>query len=135
MFIESGIVSEGSIKGILSGKHYNRSVLCHKIMYEALQRLRFQAFLDSRTEDDQEDISLFIESMSSSFPQDTFLSDSIESPKMQEIIQSYELFINDMSGKSRKFSFWSMYIKMAGNLYSKMFCNSLYNQSLQQFVF
>ena len=127
VFIESGIVSEGSIKGILSGKHYNRSVLCHKIMYEALQRLRFQAFLDSRTEDDQEDISLFIESMTSSFPQDTFLSDSIESPKMQEIIQSYELFINDMSGKSRTFSFWSMYIKMAGNLYSKMFCNSLYN--------
>ena len=24
MFIESGIVSEGSIKGVLSGKHYNR---------------------------------------------------------------------------------------------------------------
>ena len=127
VFIESGIVSEGSIKGILSGKHYNRSVLCHKIMYEALQRLRFQAFLDSRTKDDQEDISLFIESMASSFPQDTFLSDRIESPKMQEIIQSYELFINDMSGKSRTFSFRSMYIKMAGNLYSKMFCNSLYN--------
>ena len=54
-------------------------------MYEALQRLRFQAFLVSRTEADQEDISLFIESMASSFPQDTFLSDSIESPKMQEI--------------------------------------------------
>ena len=115
MFIESGIVSEGSVKGVLSGKHYNRSVSCHKIMYEALQRLRFEAFLDSITENDQEDISSFIESMASSFPQDKFLSDGIESPIMQRILESYELFINDMCSKSRTFSFWSMYIKMAGN--------------------
>lgn len=46
MFIESGIVSEGSIKGVLSGKQYNKSVACHKTMYEALQRIRFEAFLD-----------------------------------------------------------------------------------------
>ena len=52
--IESGIVSEGSIKGVLSGKHYNRSVSCHKVMYEALQRLRFQSFLDSITDENQE---------------------------------------------------------------------------------
>lgn len=123
MFIESGIVSEGSIKGVLSGKHYNRSVSCHKIMYEALQRLRFQAFLDSVTEKEQEDISSFIESMASSFPQDKFLSDDIESPKMQQILQSYELFINDMCSKSRTFSFWSMYIKMAGNSIVKCFVN------------
>ncbi|XP_028419097.1 uncharacterized protein LOC114544759 [Dendronephthya gigantea] len=115
-FIESGIVSEGSIKGILSGKHYNRAVSCHKIMYEALQRLRFQAFLDSMTEKDQDDISSFIESMANSFPHDKFLTDGIENPKMLQILQSYELFINDMCSKSRTFSFWSMYIKMAGVL-------------------
>lgn len=51
VFMEFGIVSEGSIKGVLSGKHYNRSVLCDKIMYQALQRLRLQAFLDYEAED------------------------------------------------------------------------------------
>jgi hypothetical protein len=44
--IESGIVSEGSIKGMLTGKH-NRSVFCHKIMHEAFRRLRFETFMDS----------------------------------------------------------------------------------------
>ena len=92
-------------------------------MYEALQRLMFQAFLDSRTEDNQQDISLFFESIVGSFQQDTFLRDDIESPRMYEIIQSHELFINDMSSKSRtfSFSFWSMCIKMASNLYSTIF--------------
>ena len=74
MVIESGIVSEGSIKGVLSGKHYNRSVSCHKIMYEAPQRLRFQAFPDFSTEKDQE-LTSFIESMARSFPDDNFLSE------------------------------------------------------------
>ena len=68
-------------------------------MCEALQRLRFQAFLGFKTEDDQEDISLFVESMASSLPHDTFLTDDIESLKMQEVIQSYELFIDDMPSK------------------------------------
>ena len=71
--IESGIVSEGSIKGVLSGKHYNRSVSCHKVMYEALQRLRFQSFLDSITDENQE-LASFIESMARSFPDDEFLN-------------------------------------------------------------
>ena len=112
--IESGIVSEGSIKGVLSSKHYNRSVSCHKVMYEALQRLRFQSFLDSITDENQE-LASFIESMARSFPDDEFLNKYVESPMMQKILDSYELFINDMSSKSRTFAFWSMYIKMTGS--------------------
>ena len=79
--IESGIVSEGSTKGALSGKHYNRSVSGHKVMYEALQRLRFQSFLDSITDENQELASL-IESMARSFPDDEFLNKYVESPMM-----------------------------------------------------
>lgn len=83
-------------------------------MYEALERLRFQVYLDSLAEKDREDISSFIESMASSFPQEMFLSDYVKSPTMQQILESYELFVDDMCNKSRTFSFWSMYIKMAG---------------------
>ncbi|XP_047140035.1 uncharacterized protein LOC124815407 [Hydra vulgaris] len=36
IFIESGFVASGSINGVLSGKHYNLSVRCHKTLYEAL---------------------------------------------------------------------------------------------------
>lgn len=40
--IESEIVAIGSVKGVLSGKHYNRSIRAHKIIYEAMERLRFE---------------------------------------------------------------------------------------------
>ena len=55
MPIETGI-SVGSIRGILSGKHYNRSIMCHKLVFEAMGRLRFQAFLDALDDDEQESI-------------------------------------------------------------------------------
>ena len=42
--IESEIVAPGSMKSVLSGKHYNRSIRAHKIIYEAMQRLRLEAF-------------------------------------------------------------------------------------------
>ena len=42
--IESEIVAPGSLKGVLSGKHYNRCVRAHKMIFEAMERLRFQAF-------------------------------------------------------------------------------------------
>jgi hypothetical protein len=68
ILIESGIVSEGSIKGVLTGKHYNRSVFCHKIMHEAFQRLRFETFLDSLDVTEQEKIRTFVEAMGDAFP-------------------------------------------------------------------
>ena len=37
--IESEIIAPGSVKGVLTGKHYNRSIRVHKIIYEALERL------------------------------------------------------------------------------------------------
>ena len=114
LFIESGVVSEGSIKGVLSGKHYNRSIFCHKIVYEAMQRLRFEAFLESLTDDKKEDrIMELVSDMSDAFPDKTFHS-LIESPVFEEITNEYEGFILDASSKSRTFAFWSMYIKMMG---------------------
>ena len=115
MFIESGIVSEGSIKGVLSGKHYNRSVFCHKVMYEALQRLRLEAFLEYVEEDHE--MSSFIDNLAESFLEDKVLTCEIESPEMQQILKSYKLFIAESSRRSRTFAFWSMYIDMAGNFY------------------
>jgi hypothetical protein len=90
-------------------------------MYETLQRLRSQAFMDQMTEEDQEVMTSFIESMASSFPEGKFLSDDIESPFMQQILESYELSRAESSSKSRTFAFWSMYIEMAGNYAEKLY--------------
>ena len=43
--IESGIVAEGSINGVLNGKHYNRAVRVHKYICEALMRLAWIMFM------------------------------------------------------------------------------------------
>lgn len=42
--IESGVLAEGSVSGVLDGRRYNRSVRFHKLMYEALQRLAWKGF-------------------------------------------------------------------------------------------
>ena len=45
IFIEAQIVAEGSISGVIDGKHYNRGERAHKYLYEALMRLAWAEFL------------------------------------------------------------------------------------------
>ena len=45
IFIESQIVAEGSISGVIYGKHYNRGVRAHKYLYEAMMRLAWAEFM------------------------------------------------------------------------------------------
>ena len=42
MCIESGLVAEGSLNGVLDGKQYNRAVRTHKCIYEATGMGRVQ---------------------------------------------------------------------------------------------
>ena len=111
--IESGIVSEGSIKGVLTGKHYNRSVFCHKIMHEAFQRLRFDTFMDSLDVNEQEKIRTFVESMGDGFPTQQY-KDKLSSQEFETICDKYESFVEETSQKSKTFAFWSIYLKMTG---------------------
>ena len=38
------MLGTGSMDTLLAGKHYNRGVRCHKLVFEALQRLKLLAF-------------------------------------------------------------------------------------------
>ena len=113
MFIESGVVSEGSVNGVLSGKHYNRSIFCHKTMYEAMQRLRFETFFNQLVEEKQERIIMFATEMMNCFPEKRF-HDCVGNEMMEEICDDYETYVAESSSKSRTFAFWSMYIKAIG---------------------
>ena len=44
--VESDVIAEGSVNKILEGKHYNRAVRLHKLVYEALMRLVWKSFVD-----------------------------------------------------------------------------------------
>ena len=42
--VESGVIADGSIAGVLDGKKYNRAIRLHKLVYEALLRLAWCGF-------------------------------------------------------------------------------------------
>ena len=44
VLIESGICASGSIEQVLTGKHYNRALRVHKVVYEALERILIQVY-------------------------------------------------------------------------------------------
>ena len=60
LLVESELVAEGSINGVLNGKHYNRSVRAHKVLHEAFTHLLFDMYLQSLPPESQEKISIFI---------------------------------------------------------------------------
>ena len=49
--VQSDVVAEGSMDKVISGKHYNRAVPLHKIVYEPLMRVLMQKFESSLTDE------------------------------------------------------------------------------------
>lgn len=47
---------QGSLNGVFSGKHYNRCIHAHKLVFEAMERLRFEAFLDTQSTEQKGEI-------------------------------------------------------------------------------
>ena len=48
---ESGICTSGGLKGVLNGKHYNRSFLIHECFAEAIERLFVKTLVEVQNED------------------------------------------------------------------------------------
>ena len=62
--IESGIVGTGVAESVIKGKQYNRAVRVLKTLYEAMQRLKFEAFEEWLIKEKKEQIFTdFIESI------------------------------------------------------------------------
>jgi hypothetical protein len=58
---------------------------------------------------------LAVFNMMDSFPDEEFL-DYLERSEIEAISESYEMFIQESSEKSKTFAFWSMYIRMTHTL-------------------
>ncbi len=50
--LESGLISSGSLAGVMSGKHYGRALNCHKVMTESMEHLLLQVYLEDQNADD-----------------------------------------------------------------------------------
>ena len=55
ILLEANLMSSGSMTGVLSGKNFNRTTKCHKVMFEALHRLLFLEFLQNQGKQDMDD--------------------------------------------------------------------------------
>ena len=51
--IESGVITEGFVCGVLEGQRYNGAVRFHKLMYEAFMRMAWTGFENWLTENQQ----------------------------------------------------------------------------------
>jgi len=52
ILLEAGLISTGSLQGVLSGKHYDRAMHSHKILVESLERLLLSQYLVSIGEEE-----------------------------------------------------------------------------------
>ncbi|KAK6184936.1 hypothetical protein SNE40_007284 [Patella caerulea] len=50
VLIEAGLISSGSLSGVMSGKNYSRSLHCHKVMVESMERLMISKFIEENGE-------------------------------------------------------------------------------------
>ena len=110
--IESEIVAPGSIKSVLSGKHYNHSMRAHKIIYEAMQRLRLEAFEKSLPTNEKAVLESTKLNMMQQFSETDAFWDMSNGDDVIEMIQNYEQFVKKRREEDPSFSFSSKYIEM-----------------------
>ncbi|KAJ8034973.1 hypothetical protein HOLleu_22029 [Holothuria leucospilota] len=88
LLIESDIVAQGSINGVLSGHHYNRSVRTHKLTADALSRLRWLAFLDTLNDEQRDEIRKIIVDLHENFLSNNILA-FVEIDKVKTLLQQF----------------------------------------------
>ena len=94
----------------MTGKHYNESMHCHKVMSEALHRLRFQAFLDNVSDEDHANIYSVVSDLLNNFPSDDF-QEKLRVEPFSEILEKYDTFVVQESESNPTFSLWSTYLE------------------------
>ncbi|XP_070548281.1 uncharacterized protein [Ptychodera flava] len=110
IMIESGILAQGSVNGVMSGHHYNRSVRCHKLVAEAMHRLRFNEFLDSLTEEEHLPVIAYLLDLRDSYPHS--FTDAVNTEEMKQLQQKYTDHIQKCCESNVNYAFWSSYLNM-----------------------
>lgn len=108
ILIESGIVAQNSINGVTSGHHYNRSIRAHKLMSEALHKLRYKGFVQQHGIEN--DISSMFTQIGEEIVEQngqTFISNE----NLEKHLQEYIGFVSTKNSNST-YAFWSSYLEM-----------------------
>lgn len=114
ILIESGVIAYGSMNGVLEGRHYNRAIRAHKIVLEALFRLKWKAFIQWLQHrglklDSLADVEEQLKDLRKELCPETYEA-FIQNTAYKDIIGQYEIFCKEEHGVL--FSFWDSYIEM-----------------------
>ena len=120
--IESGIIAEGSVSGVLEGKMYNRAVRIHKCVYEALMRLVWQQFSPWVASNHLDKLSKLrqvedqVSEMVSSFSQEQY-EQIVHSQAVVEVHELWSQFLQYLKSENGDLcAFWMSYIDVVGNV-------------------
>ena len=108
--IESNLVAEGSINGVISGHHYNRSLRCHKTLSEAMHRLRIQEYLDQLPPDKNQEALSIMQKLHDDFP--TTFMNSLEADSVHQLLKDYENYVKMKCRGNYMYAFWTSYLEM-----------------------
>ena len=118
ILIESQIVAEGSISGVIDGKHYNRGVRAHKYLYEALMRLAWAGFmrrLESSDPNHRIAVASFLHQMdtlANNLKGESF-GQLLKCPVLLQVMTMWREFLNHLRESNGELSaFWMSYVDM-----------------------
>lgn len=109
ILVESGVLASGSTKGVLSGHMYNRSVRCHKLLYESLARLQLVDFLDNWDHPDKDQLIASICSMGEMIPQQADVI-PVHMEASSRLQQHFDAYITQKCVDSPTYQFWNSYL-------------------------
>ena len=122
VIIESGVIVEGSVFGVLEGRTYNRAIRFHELMYEALNRLAWMGF-NSWIDEHHTEKKLLVDGF---FKGLKVLCDktceqefkaAVASPSLGELSQLFCSYMHHIrQGMGKLLQFWMSYVDMVETL-------------------
>jgi hypothetical protein len=113
--IESGILGEGSAKGVFDGKMYNRAIRVHKCLYEALMRLAWASFMSWLDKNESEMVNSVLEEIKD-FRHDLSqcnIEEILNSSEFEAVIDLWNKYLAHLRHDNGDLSaFWMSYIDM-----------------------
>lgn len=116
--VESGVIAEGSVSGLMDGRKYNRSMRLHKLVYEALMRLAWKGFLPWLEEKHSKDLHHLDETLKniagfhSHVSQESY-QELLKSESCTHILKLFQVYLETLRDGHNLSAFWMSYVDMA----------------------
>ena len=113
--VESGVIADGSIPGVLDCKKYNRAIRLHKLVYEALLRLSwsgFEAWLGKGDKNELAETLLHVTDFAENISGETWLEFQLVH-SCSHVLQSFQDYLDFLRTENGDLStFWMSYVDM-----------------------